>query len=137
MGSFKQAILRAKEEEMPYLYFISKTSCIGLKTYIKMQDFFASPREFYETDIKTVKSTGAFSAGQLRLIEECRNRVDIVTEYNESVRQGIKLISIDTEDYPKRLKTIKDAPPVLFLKGRYREGYMPSVSIIGARECSV
>lgn len=137
MGSFKQAILRAKEEEMPYLYFISKTSCIGLKTYIKMQDFFASPREFYETDIKTIKSTGAFSAGQLRLIEECRNRVDIVTEYNESVRQGIKLISIDTEEYPKRLKNIKDAPPVLFLKGTYREGYMPSVSIIGARECSV
>ena len=137
MGRFKQAVLRAKEEEMPYLYFISKTSCIGLKTYTKMQEFFESPREFYEADIKTIKSTKAFTNSQLKLIGECRDKVDVLAEYKESERQGIKLISIDSEDYPKRLKHIKDAPPILFLKGEMPKGYMPCVSIIGARECSV
>lgn len=137
MGNFRQQILLNKEDEMPYLYFISKTSCFGLKTYEKMQEFYCSPREFYEADADALKSTGVFTDNQLRLIEECKQRVDIVSEYKESVRQGIKLISIDSNDYPARLRSIKDAPPILFLKGELPEKNVPTVSIIGARECSV
>ena len=137
MGNFRQAISLYREDEMPYLYFISKTSVIGLRTYEKMQEFFATPRAFYEADAETLKKTGVFTLNQLRMIDDCKNRVDIRTEYKRAVEQGIRLISIDSEDYPKRLKHIKDAPPILFLKGEMMSGYRPTVSIIGARECSV
>ncbi|MBO4678033.1 MAG: DNA-processing protein DprA [Lachnospiraceae bacterium] len=137
MGNFKQAILLKKEDEMPFLYFISKTSCIGLKSYERMQEYFMSPQEFYEADTETLKKTGIFTLNQLKLIDDCKKKVDIMAEYKKAVDRGIRLISIDSEDYPKRLKHIKDAPPILFLKGEMMSGYMPTVSIIGARECSV
>lgn len=137
MGNFKQAILLNGEDEMPYLYFISKTSVIGLKTYEKMQEFYDSPRQFYEAGADDLKKTGAFTLNQLRLIDECKKKVDITAEYKRSRERGIRLISIDSEDYPRRLKEIKDAPPIVFLKGELMRDHVPSVSIIGARECSV
>ena len=65
MGSFKQAMLLRGEEEMPYVYFLSKTSVIGSKTYAKMQEFYSSPREFYETSLDDMKKTGAFTTTSL------------------------------------------------------------------------
>ena len=137
MGSFKQAMLLRGEEEMPYVYFLSKTSVIGSKTYAKMQEFYSSPREFYETSLDDMKKTGAFTNNQLKLIGECREKIDIVREYGEALKQGIRMIPIDSEEYPKKLKHIKDAPPILFIKGEMMSKHAPTVSIIGARECSV
>ena len=41
------------------------------------------------------------------------------------------------KEFVAGLKEIKDAPPIVFLKGELSEEYVPTVSIIGARECSV
>ncbi|SCX08504.1 DNA processing protein [Lachnospiraceae bacterium YSD2013] len=137
MGSFKQALLLKGEEEMPYFYFLSKTSVIGGKTYSKMQEFYASPREFYEASLDDMKKTKVFTNNQLKLIGECRERIDINREYKEALNQGIRMIPIDSEEYPRKLRYIKDAPPIVFVKGELMSKHAPTVSIIGARECSV
>ena len=50
--------------------------------------------------------------------------------------QGIRLINVWEEEYPKRLKEIPDAPYGLFVRGKLPEEEMLTVAVIGARECS-
>lgn len=46
----------------------------------------------------------------------------------------IKAVSIFDEDYPKNLKKIKDAPPVLYIKGLLKES--KNAAVVGSRKVS-
>ncbi|KAF2331497.1 DNA-processing protein DprA [Flavobacterium nitrogenifigens] len=46
----------------------------------------------------------------------------------------IKAISIFDDNYPKRLKEIKDAPPVLYIKGEFKEN--KTCAVVGSRDVS-
>ena len=50
--------------------------------------------------------------------------------------QGIRLVTMGDEGYPRRLKDIPDAPYGLFVRGRLQTDDAPAVAVIGARECS-
>lgn len=57
-------------------------------------------------------------------------------EYEKMRQQGISLLNVWEEKYPKRLKEIPDAPYGLFVKGEIPGEDAPTVAIIGARDCS-
>lgn len=50
--------------------------------------------------------------------------------------EEIRRISREDAEYPKRLAGIPDAPKYLYVKGRLPEENLPSVALIGARDCS-
>lgn len=54
--------------------------------------------------------------------------------YADSIDEGIKMVSILSEDYPEKLKFLKDAPPLLYLKGNLENLMNNTVCIIGTRE---
>lgn len=57
--------------------------------------------------------------------------------YDQNNSLGIELIGINDKKYPRYLKTIKDAPPILFIKGNtdiFR--HLPGIAIVGARSAS-
>jgi DNA processing protein len=57
--------------------------------------------------------------------------------YEDNINHGIELLSINQEIYPKYLKVIKDAPPILFIKGSLDIFQnLPGVAVVGAREAS-
>lgn len=47
----------------------------------------------------------------------------------------IKALSIFDDNYPKKLKLIKDAPPVLYIKGEFKES--KTAAVVGSREISI
>ena len=49
---------------------------------------------------------------------------------------GIRVVERGERDYPARLLEIPDPPERLYVLGRLPEENLPSVAIIGARECS-
>lgn len=51
-------------------------------------------------------------------------------------RNNIRFIPYYSEEYPKRLLRIKDYPFALFVIGNLPEDDVPSVAVIGARDCS-
>lgn len=57
-------------------------------------------------------------------------------EYGRMKEEGIGLVTFGEPDYPERLKEIPDAPLGLFYRGRLPGEEVPSVAVIGARECS-
>lgn len=57
--------------------------------------------------------------------------------YEKNLDDGINILVVTEQGYPKYLKVIKDAPPLLFVKGNqdiFKD--LPGVAIVGARECS-
>ncbi len=56
---------------------------------------------------------------------------------SECERMGISIITMQDAAYPKRLKTIPDAPVVLYVRGRLPDvDNIPTVAVIGTRRAS-
>ncbi|MGN0688430.1 MAG: DNA-processing protein DprA, partial [Oscillospiraceae bacterium] len=69
-------------------------------------------------------------------VERTRTR-EVRALINECQRLGISIVTLDDEDYPKRLKQISDPPIVLFVKGSLKPlERMTSLSVVGPRQPS-
>lgn len=125
-----------RNDLMPYLYFISATMCIGIRTYKRMQGVFASPEEFYRESIDNLKAACIFTPAQINRIEEAKRIINPFEGYERVKILGVEMIPFDAKGYPYRLKEIKDPPPFLYLKGTLPTETLPTISVVGARECS-
>lgn len=57
--------------------------------------------------------------------------------YEDNIANGIEILSINQDSYPKYLKVIKDAPPLIFIKGNldiFKN--LPGVAVVGARDAT-
>lgn len=58
------------------------------------------------------------------------------TEYEKALRHGVDILPVCTELYPRGLKEICDAPPVLYVKGQLQASDALAVAIVGSRHCT-
>ncbi|MFX0549085.1 DNA-processing protein DprA [Hathewaya histolytica] len=75
-----------------------------------------------------------------KVIYELKNAYDEEKIYNIQdimVKEDIKITSYFNKDYPEKLRNIVDPPAVLFYKGDLNKINNRSVSIVGARECTL
>lgn len=57
--------------------------------------------------------------------------------YDDNIGNGIEVMSINQDIYPRYLKVIKDAPPLLFVKGNLDIFQnLPGVAVVGARDAT-
>lgn len=73
-------------------------------------------------------------ADALKDTAEAEEKADRELEF--IVRHGVRVLTIGSEEYPKRLATCEDAPPVLFVLGNADLDATHVVSVIGTRRCS-
>lgn len=136
MSNYLNSINRSYEIQLPYIYYMAATMCIGVKTYRKIKANFDSPYDFYMASSESLKKTGLFTSAQINRFVEAKRLIDPLKETEEMLKNGIKLVSLDERMYPDKLKEIKDPPPVLFYKGKLPKKGLPSAAVVGARECT-
>lgn len=79
----------------------------------------------------------------LRIPERIIEPILIVREFDYSSElymlqeDGINFITVDDIEYPERLKNIPDSPYFLYYKGCLPSDDLPSLAVIGARNCSI
>lgn len=57
--------------------------------------------------------------------------------FDKNKASGVSMLCINDDRYPKYLKVIKDAPPILFIRGNQNIfSELPGVAIVGAREAT-
>ena len=71
--------------------------------------------------------------GVARAIAECREKIDPEAELERLAKSGVAALTWHDEDYPRRLKEVVDAPPVLYCKGRLQPEDETSVAVVGTR----
>jgi len=137
MDNFKYALINDKENELPYFIHMASSGAIGIKTYEKIKERFLSPKAFYEASAQKLEDLKIFTNERLVKVMESRRNYDPLREYERLLKSQIHFLCIDSDGYPSRLKAIKDAPPFIFFKGKLADDREPTISVVGARECSV
>lgn len=137
MGTFKYALIHNREEEMPYMLWLASTLDIGMRRYLKAQSFFKTPEELYKASSIEWKKTGVFTDKQIAKMDNNRKYRDWREEYERMAESGIQLLTVEDDNYPKKLLNIPSPPVFMFTKGHALNTDIPMVSVIGARECSI
>ncbi len=66
-----------------------------------------------------------------------RPRVDLEREMEKLRRLGVRVLTLEEDEYPHRLRNIADPPPVLYLKGDLRPEDELAVALVGTRRPTV
>ena len=69
-------------------------------------------------------------------IVRTRDSFDSEKELALADKLGVYIINLDDERYPLPLKSVPDAPPVLYVKGGFQRNDSLAVAIVGSRRCS-
>lgn len=62
-----------------------------------------------------------------------RKKIDLDESFHEIVNKGIDVILLDEPEYPQRLKSIEQPPPVIFVRGEILPDDFFSVAVVGTR----
>lgn len=121
-------------EKKAYDYWLVSTPGMGNVTIRRLMEVFGTPMDIYRAtkeqliDLMEPRRWNAFW--------EHRERFRVWEEYHKFCMQPIAFLREEDEEYPERLRNIPDAPYGLFVKGTLPDEHIPSVAIIGARDCS-
>lgn len=119
-----------------YWLWLSKIKNLGSIKIQKLLELYKTPEQIWnckKEDLLAVELIGEQTANEI-LKEEYRKNLQAYKKYME--KNQIKLISIQDEAYPKKLKNLYDKPIVLYVKGNEKILNEFSLGIIGCREYS-
>ena len=95
------------------------------------KDFF-----YIEEILKKINTEKWLTEDEIKNIKESRKIKNWKEEYERLTEQGIRIVTIFEQEYPKRLKERKGMPFGLMVKGKLPKEEALSVAIVGARNCS-
>ncbi|NBI91729.1 DNA-protecting protein DprA [Lachnospiraceae bacterium] len=138
IGNGREGLLESHtqnwKEEQPYIYWMTSVEGIGSRTIEKLVNHAGSPRKVYGLKLSDMLEIIPKSKAEALLM--AKREGDILEKYNALKQKGIQFISIYHPYYPKRLKNIPDAPFGIYVEGKLPEEDIPSIAVIGARQCS-
>ncbi len=122
------------KEQQPYLCWMTGVEGVGRRTIEKLIHYAGSPKEVYE--MKVSDMIEVISEKKAKALVLAKNKNNIFQKYEELHKKGICFYSIYHPRYPKRLKNIPDMPYGIYVEGELPQENIPSIAIIGARQCS-
>lgn len=125
-----------------YKYYMHCLPNVGDATIYKLLDEALDAKNVYhrimdkEPKILEVLKKNLHSEDKVTSVIKQTKAWDVDDKYEEMLSRDIAFITIDDNEYPKRLYDIATPPYALYVKGSIPENDIPSVAIIGARNCS-
>lgn len=123
-----------KEREAVYTCWLCNFPDMGNKQLHRLTELCGGPEAAYLADKE--KWGQVLNPRQVQSLARYTAAWKPEAEYRKMKEQGIRLVTMGDEGYPRRLKDIPDAPYGLFVRGRLQTDDAPAVAVIGARECS-
>lgn len=115
-------------------YFLSSIESIGAETIRRLDSRINPLREILNIEETALRDDLKLKQDQINGIISLRENVrDIYDEFCFMERSSIKFITFHDEQYPTRLKNVKNSPMVLYVIGNLPDNETPSVAIVGAR----
>lgn len=123
-------------EEKIYDFWFYSLESLGEEERKMLLEEFHTPKEIYTVPIEKIEKIIASSDWALKHIYNSRNTIKLQREYEDMQEKGIRFVCCKDQEYPEKLKNIKDMPGGLFVRGEFPRAKEKSVAVIGARECS-
>ena len=97
---------------------------------------FDTPEDIYKASDKMFEGIMGIKPDDIYSIKESRKSEYIYREYSELDKKNIKFTYPGKYNYPERLMNIYDYPYIIYYKGSLPQSDVPSVAIVGARNCT-
>jgi DNA processing protein len=117
------------QEIIDYLRLI-RSENIGPNFFWRLLEIFEDANIAVREASDFFRKIGSKKKIKIISIAEAENEIEKIQKF------GAKIIIASDPNYPKILKTIYDAPPLLTVKGDLSFFNKPNVAIVGARNCS-
>lgn len=124
---------------MKYAYWFANIPTIGSKKQLELLTRFSNEKSIYQLtdeEIYELAEMKKITKRQAEQIKSSKVSWDLEKEWEKMKKQGIHFTTYGKENYPKRLLQIPDPPYALYYKGKLPKDEIPSVAVIGARNCS-
>ncbi len=119
-----------------YWYWVNNIAGISNSKLKILFNVFDTPQDIYKASEKVLNTVSGIKEKDVNAIIEAKNDEYIYREYSELDKNKIKFTYPGKADYPDKLMNIYDYPYILYYKGRLPEPDIPSVAIVGARNCT-
>jgi DNA processing protein len=124
-----EGIRLTDEQRLDWLRLI-RTDNVGPRTFRDLINRFGSARTALEALPELARRGGAMRPGRI-----C-SRADAERELEALRALGVALIGLGEAEYPRRLRAIADAPPLIAVRGQKPVLARPMVAVVGARNAS-
>jgi len=123
--------------DLPYYIALAAAPGIGPVRFKILLKHFKLAENVWKADEKTLEKI--LTPTLFNQFIKFRKSFDIERYIDTIGKQNIKVITLDSENYPKLLKEIPDAPPVLYVKGELPSGLESelkprTIAVVGARK---
>lgn len=123
------------EHEKQYWYWLSKIEEAGSAARARLLELFGSAQELYLADERALKRAGFPEKLTYALLNPAY-REGVLEEFHKLRERDIYFVTRSEEEFPERLRQLSGGPDFLFYRGELPAEDVPSVAIVGARECS-
>lgn len=123
-------------DEKEYWFWLLNIKGIGYIKTKKLLDYYKNPMEIYCADRKELLVMDYLKITDVNNITESRNMDNIKKTYETMVLNGVDMVLRNEENYPKKLNNIYDPPFGIYYRGSLPKDEKPTISIVGARNCS-
>ena len=121
---------------MKYRYWLAKLKGVSASKKIELIKLKGTAEKIYYIEETEFTKILFLDKKNISAITNGRKNFDLNGEYEKFFEMGVKLITYDMEEYPKRLKNIACPPYALYVKGSLPLEGQKAVSIVGARNCT-
>ncbi|MBU0672901.1 MAG: DNA-processing protein DprA [Candidatus Margulisbacteria bacterium] len=123
-------------KDLKYWLAINKIPNVGPVTIKKLWQHFGSVEPVWKADEKDLAKIEGISKSAIKSFLKNRNQIDLNMELEAIKRAGIKVLTLEDEEYPNALKNIYDPPAVLYFKGKGFDQNEKVLAIVGTRRAS-
>lgn len=119
-----------------YWYWLCNINGIGNIKIRILLDSFQSPECIYKASESLLGHVKGITGKDVSHIMESKKKTSMYEDYINLDKKGLKFVSYDSAEYPDNLRNIYDHPYALYYKGELPSSAIPSIAIVGSRNCS-
>lgn len=109
---------------------------VGNIIYNRLIKKFSTPENVFEAPPEELKKIDGLRSPTIEAIIAFKDNDWAKKELDKIEKQGISLLTIQDERFPRNLKEIYDPPPFLYVRGELREDDNISLAVVGSRNAS-
>ena len=115
---------------------LSLVEGIGPRTYRLLLDHFGSVTAVLNATPGELRQFEFHKTGTAERLVVARKNIDPLAVWELCCREKIDIVSMRQENYPERLRTIHDPPPILYVQGTLEERDAFSLAVVGTRRAT-
>lgn len=123
-------------KEEIYEYWLDKIKPLRGKKKCQLCKQAGSAKALFYMEETAIRKTGILNEKELLLLIDRRKNTNPEKEYEELRTKKIQFVSCMSKEYPQRLLQTESPPFGIYIKGVLLNENIPSVAVIGARQCS-